>query len=249
MSDESIFAAALGKAPGPERRAFLDEACSGDEALRRRVERLLEADDRTAGILERGPDGLTDPHEPPGERPGDRVGPYKLFQQIGEGGMGIVYTAEQTEPVRRRVALKIIKPGMNSRQVFARFEAERQALALMDHPNIARVLEAGVTDSGRPYFVMELVQGVPITQFCDDRHLTPRERLELLVPVCQARDHPSGGECHVRFGNLQGRRQIVPGAPRGVPGSSLRVKPRAAPGSRVAATGSRRARQFSSESS
>ena len=172
MSDESIFAAALGKAPGAKRRAFLDEACGGDEALRRRVERLLEADDRTAGILERGPAGLTDPHEPPGERSGDRVGPYKLLQQIGEGGMGIVYMAEQSEPVRRRVALKIIKPGMDSHQVIARFEAERQALALMDHPNIARVLDAGATETGRPYFVMELVHGVPITQFCDDGHLT-----------------------------------------------------------------------------
>ncbi len=189
MSDESIFAAALGKAPGAERRAFLDEACGGDEALRLRVERLLEADDRTAGILERGPDGLTGPHEPPGERPGDRVGPYKLLQQIGEGGMGAVYMAEQTEPVRRRVALKIIKPGMDSRQVIARFEAERQALAMMDHQNIAKVLGAGATESGRPYFVMELVHGVPITQFCDDQHLTPRERLALFVPVCRAIQH------------------------------------------------------------
>jgi eukaryotic-like serine/threonine-protein kinase len=189
MDVESIFSAAIGKAPGAERRAFLDGACGGDEAVRRRVEHLLEADDRTAGILERGPDGLADPHEPPGERPGDRVGPYKLLQQIGEGGMGVVYMAEQTEPVRRRVALKIIKPGMDSRQVIARFEAERQALAMMDHQNIARVLDAGTTESGRPYFVMELVQGVPMTQFCDDRHLTPRDRLELFVPVCRAIQH------------------------------------------------------------
>jgi serine/threonine protein kinase len=189
MSDESIFAAALSKAPGVERRAFLDEACGGDEALRRRVEDLLEADDRTAGILERGPDGITGPHEPTAERLGDCVGPYKLLQPIGEGGMGVVYMAEQTEPVRRRVALKIIKPGMDSRQVIARFEAERQALALMDHQNIARVLGAGTTESGRPYFVMELVHGVPITQFCDDKHLTPHERLALFVPVCRAIQH------------------------------------------------------------
>ena len=189
MSDESIFAAALRKAPGAERRAFLDEACAGNEAQRQRVERLLDADDRTAGILERGPDGATTPHEPPGERPGDRVGPYKLLQQIGEGGMGAVYMAEQEQPVRRRVALKIIKPGMDSRQVIARFEAERQALAMMDHQNIARVLDAGTTASGRPYFVMELVHGVPITQFCDENHLTPRQRLELFVPVCQAIQH------------------------------------------------------------
>src|SRR5579864_2832177 len=117
MSEETIFVSALEKTDPAQRAAFLDEACGGDEALRRRVERLLEANDRTAGILERGPDGPTDPHEPTGERLGDRVGPYKLLQQIGEGGMGVVYMAEQTEPVRRRVALKIIKPGMDSRQV------------------------------------------------------------------------------------------------------------------------------------
>ncbi len=189
MDVESIFAAALSKAPGAERRAFLDGACGSDDAVRQRVERLLEADDRTAGILERSPDGLTAPHQPPGEQTGDRVGPYKLLQQIGEGGMGVVYMAEQQEPVRRRVALKIIKPGMDSRQVIARFEAERQALAIMDHQNIARVLDAGTTGSGRPYFVMELVHGVPITQFCDENHLTPRQRLELFVPVCQAIQH------------------------------------------------------------
>jgi serine/threonine protein kinase len=185
MDDESIFAAALGKAPVAQRCAFLDDACGSDHDLRRRIERLLEADDRTAGILERAPDGFTAPHEPPGER----VGPYRLLQQIGEGGMGAVYMAEQTEPVRRRVAPKIIKPGMDSRQVVARFEAERQALAMMDHQNIAKVLDTGTTESGRPFFVMELVQGVPMTQFCDDRHLTPRERLELFVPVCRAIQH------------------------------------------------------------
>ena len=123
------------------------------------------------------------------ERAGTVIGPYKLLQQIGEGGMGAVYMAEQTEPVRRRVALKIIKPGMDSRQVIARFEAERQALAMMDHQNIARVLDAGTTESGRPYFVMELVHGVPITHFCDENHLTPRQRIELFVPVCQAIQH------------------------------------------------------------
>ena len=117
------------------------------------------------------------------------IGPYKLLEQIGEGGMGVVYLAEQTQPVRRKVALKIIKPGMDTRQVIARFEAERQALALMDHPNIAKVLDAGATDTGRPYFVMELVKGVPITTYCDTVHLTPRERLELFIPVCQAIQH------------------------------------------------------------
>src|SRR5262249_41073511 len=150
------------------------------------------------------------------EGPGMVIGPYKLLQVIGEGGMGVVYMAEQTQPVRRKVALKIIRPGMDSRQVIARFEAERQALALMDHPNIAKVLDAGTVGEargegrgaseakawslapqpsplapslGRPYFVMELVKGVPITKFCDERRLTAKERLELFVPVCQAVQH------------------------------------------------------------
>src|SRR5205823_1943054 len=115
--------------------------------------------------------------------------PYKLREKIGEGGMGVVYLAEQDKPVRRRVALKIIKPGMDTEQVVARFEAERQALALMDHPHMAKVLDAGATASGRPYFVMELVRGVPITEYCDNNHLTPRERLELFIPVCRALQH------------------------------------------------------------
>ena len=120
---------------------------------------------------------------------GTQIGPYKLLQQIGEGGMGVVYMAEQREPVKRRVALKIIKPGMDTRQVIARFEAERQALALLDHPNIAKVLEAGATDSGRPYFVMELVNGIPITEYCDEHQLTLPERLQLFIPVCHAIQH------------------------------------------------------------
>ena len=123
------------------------------------------------------------------ERPGTVIGPYKLLQQIGEGGMGVVFMAEQTEPIQRTVALKIIKPGMDTRQVIARFEAERQAVAMMDHPNIAKVLDAGTTDSGRPYFVMELVKGVPITKYCDEKHLPLRARLELFMQVCQAVQH------------------------------------------------------------
>jgi hypothetical protein len=123
---------------------------------------------------------------PLAEGPGTLIGPYKLREQIGEGGMGVVYLAEQEQPVRRRVALKIIKPGMDTEQVVARFEAERQALALMNHPSIAKVLDAGATETGRPYFVMELVKGVPITDYCDAVHLTPRERLELLIPACRA---------------------------------------------------------------
>ena len=129
-------------------------------------------------------------HQPPiSEQPGTVIGPYKLLQQIGEGGMGVVFMAEQTEPIQRTVALKIIKPGMDTRQVIARFEAERQAVAMMDHPNIAKVLDAGTTDSGRPYFVMELVKGVPITKYCDEKHLPLRARLELFMQVCQAVQH------------------------------------------------------------
>jgi serine/threonine protein kinase len=196
----AIFTGALAQATPEERGAYLDEACGGDAELRRRVEALLQAHADAGSFLEKpGVSATTD--QPAGqwierdappvlaERPGMRVGRYKLLQQIGEGGMGVVYMAEQEQPVRRKVALKIIKPGMDSAQVIARFEAERQALAMMDHQNIARVLDAGTTDSGRPYFVMELVHGVPITKFCDDSQLTPRQRLELFIPVCQAIQH------------------------------------------------------------
>src|SRR4029434_5991428 len=124
-----------------------------------------------------------------GEKPGDRIGHHKLLQQIGEGGYGVVFMAEQEEPIRRRVALKIIKPGMDTKSVIARFEAERQALALMDHPNIAKIFDAGATESGRPYFVMELVRGVKITEYCDRHSLTTEERLKLFVQVCQAVQH------------------------------------------------------------
>src|SRR5262249_35860577 len=124
-----------------------------------------------------------------GETVGTTIGPYRLLQKLGEGGMGAVWVAQQTEPVKRRVALKIIKPGMDSPQVLHRFEAERQALALMDHTNIAKVLDAGTTREGRPYFVMELVKGVSITKYCDELHLTLRERLELFVLICQAIQH------------------------------------------------------------
>ena len=183
-----------------ERRALLDRDCGADEALRAEVEQLLEASDRAGSFLDRPAVevGITTVAPRPGdetaaavglEAAGSVIGPYKLLQQIGEGGMGTVYMAEQTRPVRRKVALKVIKPGMDSRQVIARFEAERQALAMMDHVNIARVLDAGATDAGLPYFVMELVHGVPITRYCDDNHLTPRQRLELFVPVCRAIQH------------------------------------------------------------
>jgi serine/threonine protein kinase/tetratricopeptide (TPR) repeat protein len=190
MTEASIFAEALGKASDQERAAYLAEACAGDEKLRRRVEALLRAHAEPDDILDRPEAAVATVDEAPiTERPGSRVGPYRLMEQIGEGGFGLVFVAEQTEPVRRKVALKVIKPGMDSRQVIARFEAERQALALMDHPNIAKVLEAGTTDSGRPYFVMELVRGIPITEYCDQNQLMPRERLELFVSVCQAIQH------------------------------------------------------------
>ncbi len=133
--------------------------------------------------------GATEDLAPPAERVGAIIGRYKLLERIGEGGFGVVYMAEQQHPIRRKVALKVIKPGVDTRQVIARFEAERQALALMDHENIAKVLDAGATDSGRPYFVMELVHGVPITEFCDKNQFAPRERLELFVQVCRAVQH------------------------------------------------------------
>jgi serine/threonine protein kinase/tetratricopeptide (TPR) repeat protein len=184
-----IFLAIVEK-PSAEWESLLDEAC-GDAELRRQVAQLLKAHAEGVGILDRtGAGGApTGACETLSECAGTVIGPYKLLQQIGEGGMGTVFMAEQTTPIRRQVALKVIKPGMDSRQIIARFEAERQALALMDHVNIARVLDAGSTESSRPYFVMELVHGVPITKYCDDNHLTPRERLELFVPVCQAIQH------------------------------------------------------------
>jgi serine/threonine protein kinase/Tfp pilus assembly protein PilF len=180
-SERSLFLAAIELDSPEERAAYLDRAGAGDPRLRAAVEALLAAHDRL--------ESASPPSEPAGERAGARVGPYKLLQQIGEGGMGVVFMAEQQEPVRRVTALKIIKPGMDSKQVIARFEAERQALALMDHPNIAKVLDGGATTTGRPYFVMELVKGVPLTRYCDTHRLTPRQRLELFVPVCQAIQH------------------------------------------------------------
>jgi serine/threonine protein kinase len=199
---EMIFAAALAYASPEERAAYCEQACAGDAELRRRVESLLKAHDDAGIFLEKPPAAEDASTIPPAERsaqrnalfaptegPGTRIGPYKLLQQIGEGGMGVVFMAEQEQPVRRRVALKIIRPGMDSAQVIARFEAERQALAMMDHPNIAKVLDAGTTAAGRPFFVMELVYGVPIVRFCDEGHLDPRQRLELFVPVCHAIQH------------------------------------------------------------
>jgi serine/threonine protein kinase len=199
---QSAFLAAIEAPDLADRAAILDRECGTDAELRRRVEALLRAHDEPGSSLEPpaadpgatgevAPGRWLDPQALPplSEGPGSRVGPYKLLQLLGEGGMGAVFLAEQEQPVKRRVALKVIKPGMDSARVLARFEAERQALALMDHPHIAKVLDAGATESGRPYFVMELVKGIPLTRFCDQEHLTPRERLELFVPVCQAVQH------------------------------------------------------------
>jgi serine/threonine protein kinase len=203
MSEETIFVTALEKTDPAERAAYLEGACTGDPGLRRRVEALLRAHEQsgdlldpplqgpapTAATIAADPDGSPSPARPIAEGPGSQIGPYRLARKVGEGGMGAVFLAEQDRPVRRTVALKVIRPGMDSALVVARLEAERQALALMDHPNIARFLDAGTTDSGRPYFVMEPVDGVPITEYCDRNRLTPKERLELFVLVCQAIQH------------------------------------------------------------
>ena len=187
MDIESIFSEALGKPAGAARNAFLDDKCDGDAALRARVEALLSADARS-NFLDQTAEEST---QSQGDYRGidEQIGPYKLLQQIGEGGFGVVYMAEQTAPVRRKVALKIIKAGMDTKEVVARFEAERQALALMDHPNIAKVLDGGATETGRPYFVMELVKGISITDFCDKNKLDTRARLALFADVCRAIQH------------------------------------------------------------
>lgn len=195
-SERTIFVEALDLPEGGQREAYLDEVCGADPQLRHRVESLLDAHQSSQEPLARfgfneadeGP-AITLPSKGPFESIGDWIGPYKLLEQIGEGGFGVVFLAEQQRPVRRRVALKIVKPGMDTRQVIRRFEAERQALAMMDHPNIAMVLDAGTTESGRPYFVMDLVRGIPITDYCDQCNLTTRERLRLVAQVCQAVQH------------------------------------------------------------
>ena len=197
--EREIFNAALELTSIPEREAYLNESCAADAELRARVEILLRSHDEAGNFL-----AAAEKAELPAagktlvistsmiqltEKAGDKIGRYRLLQQIGEGGCGVVYMAEQEEPVRRRVALKVIKLGLDTKQVIARFEAERQALALMDHPNIAKVLDAGATETGRPYFVMELVRGVRITDYCDQVKLSTKERLALFVQVCQAIQH------------------------------------------------------------
>jgi non-specific serine/threonine protein kinase/serine/threonine-protein kinase len=191
MKEREIFDAALAIADPVERDVFLDRACNGDPGLKEHLRGLLEMEQKLGRFLEASDSPPTMDIDSPriAEGPGTVIGPYKLREQIGEGGMGVVYVAEQTQPVRRKVALKIIKPGMDTRQVIARFEAERQALAMMDHPNIARVHDGGATKSGRPYFVMELVRGIPITDYCDRERLSIPERLDLFVQVCRAVQH------------------------------------------------------------
>jgi serine/threonine protein kinase len=197
----TVFNAAL-QLPAGQRAAYLDAACAGENALRLKIEALLRVHDEVGTFLENptqeagpsaaekpGPSGTIRISAPPIEQTGERIGRYKLLQQIGEGGCGVVYMAEQEEPVRRKVALKVIKLGMDTKHVIARFEAERQALALMDHPNIAKVLDAGATDTGRPFFVMELVRGIKITDYCDENNLATKERLKLFTQVCQAIQH------------------------------------------------------------
>ena len=182
---EEVFQQAADLPP-EQRAAFLDEQCANQPAVRAEVESLLaHLDDETIASLRIAT--ATPPQD--SEMRGTRIGPYKLLQLVGEGGFGSVYMAEQEQPVRRRVALKIIKLGMDTRQVIARFEAERQALAMMEHPNIARVLDAGATSTGRPYFVMEFVKGIRITDYCDKNSLSTRQRLELFVQVCRAVQH------------------------------------------------------------
>jgi WD40 repeat protein/tetratricopeptide (TPR) repeat protein len=189
--EEEIFHQALERAPGEERDAWLEEACGGDSDLRFSVEELLQAHEEPASLLGNTAAGIGSSNVGGGgEKEGDIFGGrYRLIEKIGRGGMGTVWLAEQSDPVRRKVALKIIKLGMDTREVVARFEAERQALAMMDHPGIAKVYDAGSTAQGRPYFVMELVEGLPLTRFCDERRLDTRDRLVLFIEVCKAVQH------------------------------------------------------------
>src|SRR5438552_7577870 len=191
--EESIVDAAL-EIPAHERAAYLDKLCGSDRQLRQLVEALLHAHKKIISSQ------IIPPREPsaaapvtnmaasvtPIEKPGDHIGRYKLLEQVGEGGFGVVYVAEQREPVKRRVALKIVKLGMDTRQVVGRFEADRQALALMEHPNIAKVFDGGATETGRPYFVMELVRGIKITDYCDQNNLPTIQRLELFIQICRS---------------------------------------------------------------
>jgi len=191
--EAALLALALEK-PADLRHGFLDAVCAGDPALRQRIDALLAAHEQPETLLATQAEAARptiklDLADAPDEAIGQKIGRYKILERVGEGGCGVVYVAEQTEPVRRRVALKVIKLGMDTKQVVARFEAERQALALMDHPNIAKVLDAGATETGRPYFIMELVRGIRITDYCDQNNLPTKDRLDLFIKVCQAIQH------------------------------------------------------------
>ena len=194
--EQAILKVALKLSPR-ERAIYLDSACGADQQLRERIIQAIKNswNSTAVSIAQTGPGDpgattiLGPPPEGLGERAGDRIGRYQLLEQLGEGGMGTVWVAEQKEPVRRKVALKVIKLGLDTKQVVARFEAERQALALMDHPNIAKVFDAGATENGRPFFVMEFVGGLKITDYCDRHNLTTRDRLDLFIRVCQAIEH------------------------------------------------------------
>jgi serine/threonine-protein kinase len=194
MNETEIFSRVANEKDLGKRDELINELCKSDSKLKTRIQKLVAAHDSPGSFFENPvqiseEDGETTPFKPGFVQPGSIIGPYKLLQEIGEGGMGLVFMAEQLEPVKRRVALKVIKPGMDSRQVIARFEAERQALAMMDHPNIAKVFDAGSTDQGYPFFVMELVNGRPITEYCDREKLTTKQRLELFTQVCRAVQH------------------------------------------------------------
>src|SRR5271170_5200937 len=187
-SEMDLFTEAV-QLPVEQRSAFLVTACGGNAELRANVEALLRAHVESGEFLEKAPEEIKTQAIVPGEKAGDWIGRFKLLQQIGEGGCGVVFMAEQDEPIRRKVAIKIVKPGMDTKTVIARFEAERQALALMDHPNIAKVLDAGATESGRPYFVMELVRGIKITDYCDQNSFKTSARLDMFIDVCDAVQH------------------------------------------------------------
>ena len=190
MSEVELFAKAIVIANPAERVGFLDRECAGRPEVRERMDQLLDAHLRTNPWLDSSKSSGHPSTYPLAETAGMLIaGRYKLLEQIGEGGMGAVYLADQMEPVQRQVALKIIKPGLESPQILMRFEAERQALALLDHPNISRLLDAGTTSSGQPYFVMEWVDGLSVTEFCDTHRLHSRARLELLISACQAMQH------------------------------------------------------------
>ena len=197
IDEEAIFHFARDLANAAKRSEYLQQACGGDQELRERIQGLLDAHEKEQTFLKSNVQLETTAAKTPTAgaksgsiaKPGEEIGRFKLLQQIGEGGFGVVFMAEQHKPIRRKVALKVIKPGMDTKGVVARFEAERQALAMMDHPNIAKVLDGGTTDSGRPYFVMELVKGVPITDYCDQNQLSADQRLELFITVCKAIQH------------------------------------------------------------